>query len=215
MKRILCYGDSNTYGCDARRMPIDGTNGRYDEQTRWTCLLEKELGPDWRVREAGMNGRTTVFEDPLEAGRCGIATLDVVFKSAAPVDLVIVMLGTNDLKDQFSASAPVIAWGLERLVVRLRELIAESLNPAAKILLVAPANVAASASGEFYYDISERSVKNGERLPALYAAAAEKHGCLFADAGQWVKTDPSDGVHLSPESHRVLAAHLAEIARKI
>jgi lysophospholipase L1-like esterase len=215
MKRILCYGDSNTYGCDARRMPIDGTMDRYDENTRWPCLLQKILGDGWYVCEAGMNGRTTVFEDPVDAGRCGIATLDVVFKSAAPVDLVIVMLGTNDIKDQFSASAQVIAWGMERLLVRLRELISESLNPQSKILLIAPANVRASADGTLYYDMTERSVKKGEALPALYAALAEKYGCLFADAGQWVEPDPSDGVHLGVEGHRIFAEHAAEIAKGI
>lgn len=211
MKRILCYGDSNTYGCDSRQVPVSGCAGRFDEQTRWPCLLQEKLGPSWRVCEAGMNGRTTVFDDPIAGARNGLAALEVVFKSSDPLDVVIVMLGTNDLKDQFSASAQVIASGMERLLLRLRELIAQSLNPAAGILLVAPANVRRAADGRFYYDFSERSVEKGRALPGLYEALAKTCGCLFADANQWVETDLSDGVHLNQAGHKLFADKIAEM----
>lgn len=214
MKRILCYGDSNTYGDDGRRVPIDGSHSRYDEQQRWPCRLQALLGDAWHIYEGGLNGRTTVFEDPLEAGRCGIATLDVTFKMCAPVDLVVVMLGTNDLKDMFCASAEVIVQGLERLILQLKALIANSLNPGAQILILSPANVMRAGNGSFYYDFSPRSVEKGLELPSLYAALAKKQGCLFADAGQWAQVDASDGVHLNPEGHDALARHLADLVVK-
>lgn len=214
MRRIMCFGDSNTFGDDGRQVPINGIHGRYDEQTRWTSRLQAQLGESWRVCEAGLNGRTTVFEDPLEAGRCGIAYLDVCFRMNDPLDLVIVMLGTNDLKDMFNASPEVIAQGLERLVLRLKELIAVSLNPQAQILVLSPANVACSEGGNFYYDFSPRSVEKGLRLPELYAAVAKKHGCLFADVSQWAQVDPSDGVHLNPEGHAVMAQKLSELIQQ-
>lgn len=214
-KRILCYGDSNTYGYDGRDMPLSGTFTRFDEDTRWTCLLQKALGKDWCVYEAGMGGRTTVFDDPLEYGRNGIAALDTIFKSNDPVDLVVVMLGTNDLKDLFSASAEMIAGGMERLVIRLQELIFRSQNPAAKILIVSPANVSKTAQGTYMYGFSDLSVEKGKQLPTFYQALAKKYGCAFADAAQWVTVDPSDGTHLNPEGHRVFAEHLLEVIQTI
>lgn len=208
MKRILCYGDSNTFGDDARTVPVDGVHRRYDEETRWPCLLQTMLGRDWHIYEAGMNGRTTVFDDPLAPGRCGIADLDVTFKSCEPVDLVIVMLGTNDLKDMFSASAEVISQGLERLVARLKQLITESLNPEAQILILSPIHICASESGQFYYDFSPRSVEKGKLLSSLYSRMAQQRGCLFADAAEWAAPAGADGVHLDPEGHKHLAQGL-------
>ena len=210
MKRILCYGDSNTYGDDARRVPTDGVHGRYDEETRWPCRLQTLLGREWHIYEAGMNGRTTVFEDPLAAGRCGIADLDVTFKSCDPVDLIIVMLGTNDLKDMFCASAEVIAQGLERLVARLQQLIAESLNPEARILILSPVNVRAAENGRFYYGFSPRSVGKGQLLSALYSRVARERACLFADAAAWASPAAADGVHLDHKGHEQLAQGLYE-----
>ena len=214
MKRILCYGDSNTYGCDARRVPVDGTFSRFDEQTRWTCRLESLLGKDWRVLEAGLNGRTTVFDDPTGSDQNGFVTLDVAFRYADPVDYVVLMLGTNDLKDMFSASAAIITAGLQKLVLRLQQLIAGSLQPSARILILSPANVRRASNGIFYFDFSPRSVEKGAQLPKLYARLAQDTGCLFADAGQWVETDGADGVHLSPESHRVFAEKLCAVIRQ-
>lgn len=215
MKRILCYGDSNTYGYDGRRMPVDWTSGRFDENTRWTCLLEKNLGEGYRICEEGLNGRTTVFDDPLEYGRSGIASIDIAFKTHQPVDLIMVMLGTNDLKDQFYVSADVIASGMERIIIRLKELISESLNTETKILVVAPANVSRTSQGDYMYGFSDRSVREGAALASCYERLAERFGCEFTDAGKWIAVDPSDGTHLSPESHRIFAENMAEIIKKI
>lgn len=215
MKTILCYGDSNTYGFDGTLMPVTGEGRRFDENTRWTCLLGKLLGEGYCVISEGLNGRTTVFDDPEEYGRNGLSTLDPIFRSQQPVDLVTVMLGTNDLKDMFSASADVISNGMRRIIVRLQQLIAESANPGAKILLMAPANVACGADGIYRYDLSAASVVKGARLAEKYRALAEQYGCEFADVGSWVKVDPSDGTHLSAESHRIIAEKLAETVKAV
>ncbi|GAP41468.1 GDSL-type esterase/lipase family protein [Flexilinea flocculi] len=215
MKQILCYGDSNTYGYDSREYPATGKSGRFDESVRWTCLLQKDLGDSAHVYEAGMGGRTTVFEDPLEYGRNGYTFLDVAFKSNEPLDLIIVMLGTNDIKDQFAASAGVIASGMERLIIRLKELISESHNPAARILLVSPVNVTKTAQGGFYYDFSEESISKGLKLGMLYQEIAIKHDCAFADANQWLVPDESDGTHFNPEGHRIFAEKISVIVRQL
>lgn len=215
MKRILCYGDSNTYGFDGRKMAETGTFTRYDESIRWTCLLERILGDGYRISDEGMGGRTTVFDDPLEYGRCGIAMLDTAFKSHEPVDLVMVMLGTNDLKDQFSASANVIASGMERIIIRLKELISESRNPEAKILIVSPINVSRTSHGNYMYDFSDRSVKEGAALAECYERLARRYGCEFADADKWVSVDPSDGTHMNPEGHKIFAENIARVMKNI
>ena len=211
MKRILCYGDSNTYGADGRRYRTEGMSLRYDEQTRWTALLQKNLGSDYLISEEGFNGRTTVFDDPMENGRNGFAYLDVIFGSHQPLDLVILMLGTNDTKPHFSASSLVIARGMERIILRLKELIRSSINPEAKILLLAPPHIERCENGEYMYEFDESSTRKSHELAAQYAMVARNNGCLFADTSKWVSPDPTDGIHQGPDAHKVFAQKLTEI----
>ena len=102
-KTILCYGDSNTWGYN----PVNGL--RYPEDVRWTGRLQKLLGPSYRVIEEGCNGRTTVYADPEEGWKCGLTYLCPCLNSHKPIDVVILMLGSNDLKRIFHASAQEIA----------------------------------------------------------------------------------------------------------
>lgn len=213
MKRILCYGDSNTFGMDGVALVENGRCHRFDENTRWTSLLQEKLGNDWRLAEAGLCGRTTVFDDPMEPGRNGLATLDVTFLCHQPVDLVIVMLGTNDLKDLFHASAYAVTLGMEQILLRLQELIAKSESPDAKILLLCPTPIRESAQG-YQYDFSAASVEKAKELSWRYQALAQKHHCLYADVGQWVTTDLSDGVHLTPDAHRIIAEKVLDIIQQ-
>ncbi len=113
MKRhIVCLGDSNTHGYYAR------TNGRFDENERWTCLLEKKLGEDYLVIEEGLSGRTTCFSDPIHEALSGLDYIYPCLMSHEPVDLLVIMLGTNDTKERFGSSAACIALGLKRLVAK-------------------------------------------------------------------------------------------------
>lgn len=109
-KNILCFGDSNTYGYSP-----EGT-GRYPRQERWTGILAQRLGPAYRILEEGLCGRTTVWEDPIEGDKCGIRHLPSCIASHTPLDLVIIMLGTNDFKQRFHVTASDIALSMERLV---------------------------------------------------------------------------------------------------
>ena len=106
---ILCFGDSNTYGYKP-----DGT-GRFDENTRWTQILQKKLGSGYRSIEEGLCGRTTVFQDELREGRRGLDLIGVTVEMHNPLDLMILMLGTNDCRDMFNANPDLIARGMERL----------------------------------------------------------------------------------------------------
>ena len=112
---ILCFGDSNTYGYRP-----DGS-GRFDADTRWTGLLQKKLGTNDRIIEEGLCGRTTVFSDELREGRRGLDTIGILLESHAPVDLLILMLGTNDCKTRYNASAGTIAKGLEQVITKAQK----------------------------------------------------------------------------------------------
>lgn len=114
---ILCFGDSNTWGYKPDK------SGRYDENIRWTGLLQKKLGSGYHIIEEGLCGRTTVFQDELREGRRGLDLIGVTVKMHNPIDLMIIMLGTNDCKTRYRASASVIAKGLDQVIrkhVRMR-----------------------------------------------------------------------------------------------
>ncbi len=106
MREVLCFGDSNTWGYD----PV--TRERFPGNVRWTGVLQAALGPGFRVIEEGLNGRTTVWEDPIEGDKMGKRHLPVCLASHAPLDLVIMMLGTNDTKKRYSAPSTDIAAGV-------------------------------------------------------------------------------------------------------
>ena len=109
-KNILCFGDSNTYGESPEGL------GRYPRLERWTGILAQRLGPAYHIIEEGLCGRTTVWEDPVEGDKCGIRHLPSCIASHTPLDLVILMLGTNDFKQRFHVTASDVALSLDRLV---------------------------------------------------------------------------------------------------
>ena len=132
MKKILCYGDSNTYGFD----PVSGL--RYPKSVRWTGRLQQELGDQYEVIEEGCNGRTTVFDDPYEPWKNGKRYLPACLNSHKPVDIVVLMLGSNDLKMEFHASAQDIARGAEELVCMIKEFMTEKQGFYPDVILMAP-----------------------------------------------------------------------------
>ena len=136
MKRqIVCFGDSNTHGYCAQ------TGGRFDEGERWCCLLQESLGEGYHVVEEGLSGRTTCFPDPLYEGLSGLAYLTPCLMSHEPVDLLVIMLGTNDTKERFGASAACIGLGLKRLVDKARAVTECWREGKTNILVVTPQNI--------------------------------------------------------------------------
>lgn len=203
-KTILCFGDSNTHGYCA------ATGGRFDEAVRWTGILQEYLGDSCRIIEEGLNGRTTVFEDPLEEGLCGLSAIYPCLKSHKPIDLLILMLGTNDTKARFCASAQNIAKGLERVVQKA--LCAHDVwRNGPNILLIAPPPIDplyadTYAAGE----MGEGCVQKSEELADWYLDVADRLDCHFLDAGALNLTmHPADYMHLDARSHRKLAQHLS------
>ncbi len=112
-KRIVCFGDSNTWGYD----PVNHT--RYDESTRWTMVLQSLLGEEYQLIEEGQNGRTIANPDPWEWGtKCGLDYALPMIETHNPFDLLIIMLGSNDLKKKFSLPAPDIAGSLQNMLMK-------------------------------------------------------------------------------------------------
>ncbi|MBD3390709.1 MAG: hydrolase [Chitinivibrionales bacterium] len=206
MRTIVCFGDSNTWGHD----PASGE--RFPADVRWPGVLQAELGSAYRVIEEGQCGRTTVWDDPIEGQRNGKDYLMPCLESHRPLDLVIVMLGTNDLKMRFSVSAEDIAKGAAVLAAAAR---ASTCGPDAgppEVLLVAPPIVKGLTE---YAEMFEGAEQKSHRLAGHYRAMAELHGCYFLDAGSVVEPSPLDGVHLEASEHLKLGMVLAERVQKI
>ncbi|MBL9050075.1 MAG: SGNH/GDSL hydrolase family protein [Tabrizicola sp.] len=208
MRTLLLFGDSNTHG--TMPMPDLGFSGRFDRDERWSGRLQKLL-PDWEVIAEGHPGRTTVHDDPVEgAHRNGLSVLPALLESHRPVDVVLVMLGTNDLKERFSVNACDIALSLERLVRMILSSAAGPGNAAPGVLLVAPPPIieVGCLAGMF-----AGGAAKSRALTAEIKAAAARVGVPFLDAGQVVKVSPIDGIHYDAEANPALAQAFAAAIR--
>ena len=203
---VLCYGDSNTYG-------YNPTNGmRYPENVRWTGRLQKLLGEDYRVIEEGCNGRTTVFDDPIEGWKNGLSYLRPCLNTHKPVDFVILMLGSNDLKEVFHAAAEEIADGAGILVRVTQEFTRAKQGYVPKIILVSPPEIGEGIrNSNFYGSFCENAIDRSREFPKWYRRTAEKYGCIFLDAARYINPSAEDSLHLSPEAHRELAEQLYKV----
>lgn len=208
MPSILCYGDSNTWGHDP------ASNDRLPAPKRWPGVLRRHL-PDATVIEEGLSGRTTIFEDPFEEGRNGLAYLVPCLASHRPIDLVVLMLGTNDVKGIFPLDAAGIAAGAARLVDTVRRSQAGPRWGIPEVLLVAPPPVTAPGPIQELWGFSAVSVERARRLGQLLRAAAESRACAFLDAGAIVSVSPLDGVHLDEAAHERLGTEVAARARAL
>lgn len=206
MKQILCFGDSNTYGL------IPGTKNRYDWETRWTGILDCKLkDKGYRVVEEGLCGRTTVFEDPLRNGRRGTAILPTILETHHPVELVILMLGTNDCKTVYDASPQVIGKGIEILIQQIRAEI-----PEAKILLVSPIHLGDKVWEDGYDpEFNEISVKTSQKLPKIYKEIADRENLFYLAASKYAVPSEADREHLDHEGHQKLALALLKKVEKL
>ena len=216
MRAILCYGDSNTWGYDPAAFNFEtGEFRRHPYEVRWPVRLAALLGPGYHIAEEGYNGRTTVFDDPIRPGRNALDHFPVSFLTHEPLDLITLMLGTNDLKDVYNVPANVIAGGVERLIRELHYLIPTSLSRDVKILLISPPEVLPMENGEFYPTLSAASHEKSKQLPALYGKVAAKYGCGFLDAAKIVAPSRVDGIHLDPAAHAALAEAVAIKVREM
>lgn len=208
-KRILCFGDSNTWG------NIAGTPDRFDPDVRWTGVLQRELGEGYLVIEEGYNGRTSVFTDILEGRLSGVDYFGPCLDSQSPLDLVIIMLGTNDLKIRFGVEAQTIAFGFSRYLDKLK--ITPMAGNPPKVLLASPILLDESYKNHelFHGMFGEDGVARSEALAPAYKAFAQANGIEFIDAAQYASAVEVDGVHMGPDSHERLGKAFAEKVKEI
>ena len=219
MKAILCYGDSNTWGFMPRkdRPPVKAAN-RYPWPVRWPGLLQARLGEDYHIIEEGLNGRTTMFDCFLEEHRNGLKDIDVSLLTHMPVDLVVLMLGTNDCKLAFGKSPYLIAQGVRRLIDRVKGgdygYGPQGRDP--QILVVAPIGIGEGVLDSWLSEeFDEESIRRAKRLPEYYRRVAEECGAHFLDASAHIDADGADGIHMNAEGHAVMANLMAEAVQRI
>ncbi len=214
MARILCYGDSNTWGFSSVPEPPAPRYGRAD---RWPCVMAASLGGDVELVEEGLNGRTTDLADPTHpeitgAGLDGAAYLPACLASHLPLDLVVILLGTNDLKAMYARSALRIAVGAARLLAIARDIGAGVGTPYASpdVLLVCPPPLGPMTHfAEMFAGGHDKS----HALAPLFAQAAAVAGAGFLDAGTHIASDGADGLHWTAATQRRLGAAVAESVR--
>lgn len=211
MKYILCFGDSNTYGYDT------AGGGRFPWGVRWTSRVQEALGDGYRVIEEGMGGRTTVWDDPIDqvpsADRCLLTCL----ASHQPLDLVIIMLGTNDLKLRFGLEAADIAAGAQVLVRKTKEYLEKVQDIKARILLVSPIEVDERIRDKPYgiHMGGADAARRSRELPRFFQEVARVNQCDFLAASDYANPCVEDWMHLDAEGHRKLADGITDKIREI
>lgn len=209
VKRILCYGDSNTWGA------TPGTGVRISEEKRWTGVCQRLLGSGYRILEEGLPGRTSVYDDPCDPVMNGLTALGYTLCSQKPIDLVVLYLGTNDVK---FTNAIGSANGIDTLLHRIRN--ANAIYPGScpvylqepKVLLIAPPPILPEVDQAMPDSRFTNRAHHSREFSRLYAQVARNHGVEFLDAAAFVQLSAVDCLHLDEQSHEILGA---AIARKI
>jgi lysophospholipase L1-like esterase len=211
VKYILCYGDSNTRGASP-----DG-EARFDFAERWPGILQHELGAAAHIYENGLGGRTTAFTDDVEPGRNGRLTLEPALDINRPLDLVIIMLGTNDCKKRFAHhSAWDVAEGMRLLIkIAKRPEWGPDGQRAPQVLVVAPPKLGSDRRTSALNPLfSKKSTRKSAELAGFYRQVAKEEGVCFLDASPLAQPG-TDGVHLSRDAHASLGKALAAQVREI
>lgn len=207
-RRILCFGDSLTWGDDpatvGHRLP-----------GRWPRTLQQDLGPGWEVIEEGQCGRNIATDDIPEGEKNGLKYILPCLESHSPLDLVIVMLGTNDCKRKFGYSAQDIAWEMERFLRKVLTHRQYGSPVQYDILLMAPPPMNEGLMNGWLGDVFEyeAGLRKSRELAKWYGQLAERYSVRFLDAGQHCQSSPLDGIHLGGENQRKLGLAVAEYVR--
>lgn len=205
MINILCYGDSNTYGYN----PINKT--RYDINTRWTGILQTLLGSNFHIIEEGCNSRTTFVDDFVLPYKNGGEYIVPCLKSHAPLDLVIVCLGTNDLKFRLNMTPLNVKKSMKSLLNVIKNFDFETFGSTPKILLMNPIRIDQDIEKKQFANYDITSAQKSEELVQQYKELAKEFNCYYFDAGSVAKPSKIDYVHMMPDGHKAIAEALSKI----
>lgn len=206
MKTILCYGDSNTWGYDPK------LKSRLGKDERWGGVLRNDLGDEFWVIEEGQGGRTTVWDDPIEGEKNGKKYLTPCLESHCPIDLVVLLLGTNDLKHRFSLTAYDIAKGAGTLVEIIKNSKTGPDKHGPQVLLLAPPPVSRLTELREMFKGSE---EKSRLLGHYYRRVAEEQQCYFLDTAEVIVSSDIDGIHFEKSEHQKLGKAVAAKVHQI
>ncbi|MDP4032629.1 MAG: SGNH/GDSL hydrolase family protein [Pseudorhodobacter sp.] len=211
MPFLLTFGDSNTHGSPP--IVTRGEYHRFGPDIRWPQVCWRTLGIGWELAEEGLPGRTAQFADPVMGAHMnGQDGLKIALQSHGPVDVLTIMLGTNDVKARFSATPESVTAGVAGLVDIALSLEMQARHGGFRVLVICPPPVAevGPLAGEFL-----GAAARSQGLAARYRQLAETRGIGFFDAGAVIKVSPQDGIHFGPETHVTLGAAVAEAIRRL
>lgn len=216
MKTIVCYGDSNTWGFMPKKELPDWSVNRFPYDVRWPGILRDKLGSGYIVEEDGLNGRTTIFSDPTDVRRNGLNSIDLCMLVKMPVDLVIIMLGTNDVKQHLGATPCIIAHGIGKLVERVKAGGYGPMGAAPEILVVSPASLGEDLANAWPGDeFGPDALAKDAQLAKYYEKTAQQLGVHFLNAARFAKADPADCVHINEQGHKALGEGIAQEVLRI
>lgn len=204
MKKILCYGDSNTWGCN----PSDST--RYNEKTRWPLVMGSVLGNDYLIIEDGLNGRTVLNLSPVNTEANGIDWIRSKVKDYIPFDIAVISLGLNDIFIGEDETLHNISTGLEEIIDLIRISHSDQGLPEPVIIIMSPPEFNSSIEGAQFFELQINKLKC---LPDTYRQLSVRKGCLFFNASDYVRGSILDGSHLEAEDHILLGKITAEFIR--
>lgn len=200
MKKIICFGDSNTFGFN----PNNGS--RYDSNTRWTGILAKMLGDEFVVAEEGCNNRTGFFSNPDGVLQSGQKYLPLCLEKHKNINIFIFALGTNDLQKFFSIDENIVREGLKNIINFVRK-----NNPTVKIILIPPVVLSENVlQCGFSFQFDSFSIKNSIKMQSVYENIAQEENCEFLNLNQYVSPSADDGLHFDEASHRIIAEKIAD-----
>ncbi len=209
MKTILVYGDSLTWGS------VPGKPRRHPRIVRWSNVMANDLGDEYEVITDGLRGRLTAYDENLaDCNRNAAKTLPTALYAHAPLDLVVLMLGTNDMQPHIAGTAIAAMQGMRRLVTIVQTHFAgpDIINP--KVLIVSPPKLC-KTTDEFYTGFFEGTIEQSFRLSDYYLQIAQEKQCSYFDAATVAVTSPLDGVHLDEENTINIGKALAPVVKQI
>lgn len=211
-KYIMCYGDSNTYGYSPH------TGFRFPEEIRWTGRVSKILGEEYKIIEEGLNGRTVNLTPPEEIFKNGMYCIEPCVRTHMPFDLLVLMLGSNDMKVIFDQTAEMVGDELRKMIHKIREVSAykDPQGKPVKILLVSPIHVTGDVlTGPFVDGFNQKSIDTSRQLADVYEKIAKEEDCEYMNAALYAAPGTKDGLHLEEEGHANLAIAMASKIKEI